>query len=66
MTNDKLDFLQRVAAEAKDYPGKLNAWEKGFVADFGERLEKYGLDTHCSPRQWSAIRKIADKVEVAE
>jgi len=63
---DELEFIQRVMAEAKDYPGKLNPWERTFAADFGQRVEKYGLDTHCSPKQWDALRKMADKLEVEE
>ena len=66
MNEDELEFLQRVAAAATDYPNKLNAWEKTFMSDFGPRVEKYALDTHCSGRQWDAIRKIATKLDVEE
>lgn len=66
MNQDELEFVQRIMATAEDYPGKLNNWEKTFAADFGQRVTKYGLDTHCSTRQWDSLRKMAEKLDVEE
>lgn len=64
MTPDEHEFIKNVIGAATDAPQKLNEWERGFIKDFGERIEKYGLDAHCSPKQWTVVAKMADKLEV--
>ena len=64
MSPDEYEFVQNVLAAANENPRKLNNWEQGFAEDFAGRVEKYGMDAHCSAKQWGVISKIAEKLEV--
>lgn len=52
------DMLQAIEPERP----ALNAWERGFIDDQVKRFDQYGADIRLSPKQWSAIRKIYEKV----
>jgi hypothetical protein len=40
----------------------LTAWEKKFVEDLLARFEIYGRNTKVSPKEWSVITDISDKI----
>jgi hypothetical protein len=41
---------------------KLNDWEKNFLTEFFERLDKFADKTFVSAKQWTVFTKIGDKI----
>lgn len=42
--------------------GSLNDWERGFIADQVKRYEEFKSKINLSPKQWSVINKVYEKV----
>lgn len=63
MKDNEMEYLKDVMDAARG-SGKISEWEEGFMASTEERIEKYGQNTHMSPKQWAVIEKIAEKVGV--
>lgn len=39
----------------------LSQWDEDFLHDLGKRLQKWGLSTTITPRQWAQIERMKDK-----
>lgn len=64
MTEDETAFLESMFAAIDDHGHMISDWERNFMKDQKSRYEKYGDDTRMSPKQWTVIAKIADKLGV--
>lgn len=65
MESDAYEWLERVVNTALD--GKqISDWERSFLKDQAERIEKYNSDVRMSAKQWSIIDRVADKVGLEE
>lgn len=63
MNNDQLEFLEFALPVIKDSLDSLSSWEQGFMSDQIARFEKYGADTHFSPKQWEVIERVWNKLD---
>jgi len=64
MKESELDLVNSVVDAFNENPQKLSQWEKGFMTDMAQRVEKYGADTFISAKQWGVIMKAAEKLGV--
>lgn len=65
MDLDTYDWLTRLVLEGVNHPD-CSDWEKGFLKDQEERLEKYKTDTRYSPKQWAILDRVAEKLNFEE
>lgn len=64
MTNNEFEYISNIVAAFNESPTKLGPWERTFMSDTAQRLEKYGNDTHFSVKQWAIVDKVAAKYEI--
>ena len=62
MDADDLDRLELIINGAMEYESELTDWERGFIQDTAERLEKYGDRTRVSEKQWGVLNRIYGKL----
>lgn len=60
------EWLQTLCVATQERHDEISEWEKSFMSDTAERVEKYGIDTRVSPKQWVILRRIADKLDLPE
>lgn len=63
LSEEQADEMQQVLDIYAQSSEVCNAWEQKFMADQGERWEKYGAGINMSPKQWEMLRKIRAKME---
>lgn len=62
ITSEQLSELNDLLTAISGEEGKLSEWERGFVSDQLNRVEKYGQNIYMSPKQWAALRRIHKSV----
>lgn len=62
MGDDDFDRLELILNGAQEYEGELTDWERGFIQDTLERVEKYGSRTRVSEKQWAILDRIWGKL----
>lgn len=62
MDEEEFDRLELILNGAKEHEGELSDWERGFVQDTLERIEKYGQRTRVSEKQWAVLNRIYGKL----
>jgi hypothetical protein len=53
---------QRLVEELGDFTEEMDSWEKAFIADFCERLLKYGESTFVSDNQFDKLSEIYRRI----
>lgn len=65
MEQDLFEWVEGLLADA--LAGKeISDWERGFLTDQQERVEKYGSSTRFSDKQWKILDRVAEKIKHAE
>lgn len=54
--------LKELIGLANDNAGRLSDFERDFVLDLEEKVEKYGDRTYMSDKQWKILERIEEKV----
>jgi hypothetical protein len=62
MDDTAMDQLELILNGAKEHEGELSDWERGFIQDTAERLEKYGDRVRVSDKQWAVLNRIWEKL----
>lgn len=62
LSDSEHESLTMMITELMENEGKMNDWERGFISDQFERLNKYGKDTFMSPKQWSVVMRSYESV----
>lgn len=62
ITKDECIWLDKIKANIDKQWEELNDWEKKFIEDMLARYDQYGQKLMVSPKQWTAITKISDKI----
>lgn len=62
MDSEQAYKLELIINGAKDNWDELTEWEQGFLVSIEERYKEYGQRTLISPKQWTFLDKIYDKV----
>lgn len=65
MEQELFDWVEGLLADAlasKD----ISDWERSFLQDQAERVEKYGASTRFSDKQWKILDRVAEKISIAE
>ncbi len=62
MGDEAYAWLESLVADALGHGSKASDWEKGFLTDQQDRMEKYGQDIRLSPKQWAILDRIANKI----
>lgn len=62
ITEEQNEQLTDMLSDIQGNMSLLNDWERGFIKDQIERFDKYGVSIFLSPKQWSTIRSIHEKV----
>jgi hypothetical protein len=58
---DELGRVQEILADAETTT-RLSDWEQNFLDTLRERVLKYGDSTLVTPKQWTVIRRIEEKL----
>jgi hypothetical protein len=61
MESDLFEWLERLLTNALD-GSTISEWERSFLKDQAERVEKYRDDVRMSPKQWGVLDRVADKI----
>lgn len=65
MEQELFDWVEGLLADA--LAGKvISDWERSFLQDQAERVEKYGTSVRFSPKQFAILDRVADKIGMAE
>lgn len=62
ITDKEYDWLLRIKKVVDKYWDELMPFEKGFIEDILARFEIHGRNTIISPKQWSVISNISEKI----
>lgn len=61
MNEDTFEWVQGLLTDA--LAGKvISDWERSFLSDQAERVEKYGASTRFSPKQFAILDRVAEKI----
>lgn len=58
--------LEKVLEAAEESGTTLSAWEQDFLANLEERLAKYDDRLFVSDKQWDALAKIEEALDVGD
>jgi len=61
LTDEQFSEVSELLTDALNHRN-LSEWEKGFVADFNERLHANGERMLISARQWDVLERLKGKV----
>jgi hypothetical protein len=64
MTEAEHEFVMTTINAFKEASQRVSPWEEGFMQDMAIRVEKYGVDTYISAKQWAVVEKIAKKLDI--
>jgi hypothetical protein len=64
LSENESDYLQRVLDAYNEDRKKCSEWERGFMDDQVKRWEEHGSGIRMSPKQWTIIGRVADKLGV--
>ena len=62
LTEEEYEELTDILAGAEEFEGRLSSWERGFVADFQARADKWERKIRISEKQWLVLRRIQEKL----
>lgn len=62
MNASMFDWTQRLVDAALEGT-EISEWERGFLNDQKERLEKYGADTRYSSKQLDILIRVQEKID---
>lgn len=62
MDEQDFDKLELILNGAKEHESVLSDWERGFIQDTMERLEKFGTRIRVSDKQWAVLDRIYGKL----
>lgn len=62
LTSEEEDRMQTYLDTINENTESLTGWETQFISDMTERFEKYSGKMFMSPKQWTVMRRIFNKV----
>ena len=62
LTEEQEERLNFMFSELEANSKSLNSWEQGFLKDNIDRYQKYKAGISLSPKQWSVLNRMYEKV----
>ena len=53
---------KRLVEELADFTDEMNDWEKGFIYDLAERIDRFGEKTYVSDAQFDKLSEVYRRI----
>lgn len=62
ITEEHKAQLDKILSKCVDHPELLTEWERDFMSEFIDKLEKYGVDIRISDKQQGIFDRVEKKL----